>query len=106
MLYRMRRSCLIPPSSEETNEPFEHLVATVTHESYLCPLPLTVQPIIWNYDHCLRLYLLCLFSWENFSLDHAILLSMLFPKLRTQFGKLGSIIAEHPRLKEGDPGVS
>lgn len=56
MLYRMRRSCLIPPSSEETNEPFEHLVATVTHQSHLCPLPLTVQPIIWNYDHCLRLY--------------------------------------------------
>lgn len=25
MLYRMRRSCLIPPSSEETNDPFEHV---------------------------------------------------------------------------------
>nr|BAD10772.1 DNA polymerase epsilon subunit B-like protein [Oryza sativa Japonica Group] len=32
------------------------LVATITHQSHLCPLPLTVQPIIWNYDHCLRLY--------------------------------------------------
>ncbi|KAL5995452.1 hypothetical protein ACLOJK_025514 [Asimina triloba] len=56
LLYRMRRSCLIPPSKEETNDPFEHLVATITHQSHLCPLPLTVQPIIWNYDHCLRLY--------------------------------------------------
>ncbi|GLJ38887.1 hypothetical protein SUGI_0792820 [Cryptomeria japonica] len=56
MLYRMRRSCIIPPSLEETTEPFEHLVATVTHQSHLCPLPLTVQPIIWNFDHCLRLY--------------------------------------------------
>lgn len=56
LLYRMRRSSLIPPSSEETLDPFEHLVATITHQSHLCPLPLTVQPIIWNYDHCLRLY--------------------------------------------------
>lgn len=56
LLYRMRRSSLIPPSTEETTEPFEHLVATITHQSHLCPLPLTVQPIIWNYDHCLRLY--------------------------------------------------
>uniref|UniRef100_A0A0E0H9Z1 DNA polymerase epsilon subunit n=1 Tax=Oryza nivara TaxID=4536 RepID=A0A0E0H9Z1_ORYNI len=56
LLYRMRRSCLIPPTTEETSDPFEHLVATITHQSHLCPLPLTVQPIIWSYDHCLRLY--------------------------------------------------
>lgn len=88
MLYRMRRSCLMPPSMEETDDPFQHvirlfsvfsalvtysfrflkqwklmdfwfelqLVATITHQSHLCPLPLTVQPIIWNYDHCLYLY--------------------------------------------------
>ncbi|KAK1607548.1 hypothetical protein QYE76_031221 [Lolium multiflorum] len=36
----MRRSCLIPPTTEETSDPFEH----------------AIQPIIWNYDHCLRLY--------------------------------------------------
>ncbi|KAE8653182.1 DNA polymerase epsilon subunit B [Cucumis sativus] len=56
LLYRMRRSCLIPPSTEETSDPFEHLVATITHQSHLCPLPLVIQPIIWNYDHCLHLY--------------------------------------------------
>ncbi|XP_027359268.1 DNA polymerase epsilon subunit B [Abrus precatorius] len=56
MLYRMRRSCLMPPSKEETDDHFQHLVATITHQSHLCPLPLTVQPIIWNYDHCLYLY--------------------------------------------------
>lgn len=95
LLYRMRRSCLIPPSTEETEDPFEHvcffsqphpmtpsiliikvwlidyrcciirltfcefllqLVATITHQSHLCPLPLMVQPIIWNYDHSLHLY--------------------------------------------------
>ncbi|KAF1883037.1 hypothetical protein Lal_00003219 [Lupinus albus] len=56
MLYRMRRSCLMPPSEEETDDPFQHLVATITHQSHLCPLPLTVQPIIWTYDHSLYLY--------------------------------------------------
>ncbi|KAK9277998.1 hypothetical protein L1049_027555 [Liquidambar formosana] len=56
LLYRMRRSCLMAPSTEETSDPFEHLVATITHQSHLCPLPLSVQPIIWNYDHCLHLY--------------------------------------------------
>ncbi|KAM6562924.1 hypothetical protein CsatB_022922 [Cannabis sativa] len=56
LLYRMRRSCLLPPSAEETEDSFEHLVATITHQSHLCPLPLVVQPIIWNYDHALYLY--------------------------------------------------
>ncbi|KAL6583692.1 hypothetical protein OROMI_002981 [Orobanche minor] len=56
MLYKMRRTCLMPPSTEETSDPFEHLVATITHQSHLCPLPLSVQPIIWNFDHCLHLY--------------------------------------------------
>ncbi|XP_010493271.1 PREDICTED: DNA polymerase epsilon subunit B-like isoform X2 [Camelina sativa] len=56
LLYRMRRSCLVTPSSEETEDPFKHLVYTITHQSHLCPLPLMVQPIIWNYDHSLRLY--------------------------------------------------
>ncbi|CAI9113288.1 OLC1v1013861C1 [Oldenlandia corymbosa var. corymbosa] len=56
LLYRMRRSCLMPPSTEETSDPFEHLVATITHQSHLCPLPLSIQPIIWNYDHSLHLY--------------------------------------------------
>ncbi|CAH2060898.1 unnamed protein product [Thlaspi arvense] len=56
LLYQMRRSCLIAPSSEETDDPFKHLVYTITHQSHLCPLPLMVQPIIWNYDHSLHLY--------------------------------------------------
>ncbi|KAG6543897.1 hypothetical protein Mapa_014737 [Marchantia paleacea] len=32
------------------------LVATVLHQSHLCPLPLTSQPISWPLDHVLRLY--------------------------------------------------
>ncbi|CAH2059953.1 unnamed protein product [Thlaspi arvense] len=56
LVYRMRRSCLITPSFEETDDPFEHLACTIVQQSHLCPLPLMVQPIIWNYDHSLRLY--------------------------------------------------
>ncbi|KAM0068481.1 putative DNA-directed DNA polymerase [Helianthus debilis subsp. tardiflorus] len=56
LLNKMRNSCLIPHSTEETSDFFELLVATITHQSHLCPLPLSVQPIIWNYDHCLHLY--------------------------------------------------
>ncbi|EFJ04303.1 hypothetical protein SELMODRAFT_236997 [Selaginella moellendorffii] len=56
LLYRMRRLCIVTPSDEETTEPFEHLVATITHQSHLCPLPLTSQPIVWEYDHAMRLY--------------------------------------------------
>ena len=54
--YRMRRSCICLPSEEETNDPFEHLVVTMLHQNHLCPLPLTTQPINWNYDHALSLY--------------------------------------------------
>jgi hypothetical protein len=32
------------------------LVATITHQSHLCPFPLTKEPIAWNYDHSLHLY--------------------------------------------------
>lgn len=56
LLYRMRRSCVVPPSSEETSDLFEHMVATVLQQSHLCPLPLSLQPIFWDYDHALRLY--------------------------------------------------
>ncbi|KAI5445209.1 hypothetical protein KIW84_013456 [Lathyrus oleraceus] len=55
-LYSMSRSSLVPPSVTETTDPFQHYVATITHQSHLCPLPLTKQPIIWNYDHGLDLY--------------------------------------------------
>ncbi|KAG6401972.1 hypothetical protein SASPL_138840 [Salvia splendens] len=32
------------------------LVATIVHQSHLCPLPLSIQPISWNFDHSLHLY--------------------------------------------------
>lgn len=34
----------------------EHMVKTIMDQSHLCPTDLTVQPIVWNYDHFLHLY--------------------------------------------------
>jgi len=34
----------------------EHLVKTLLDQSHLCPLPLRVNPVYWQYDHALRLY--------------------------------------------------
>lgn len=56
LLHRMQRACLLPPSDDETAVPFRHLAATVLQESHLCPLPLTSQPIFWEFDHALHLY--------------------------------------------------
>ena len=70
ILNKMRRHCVIPPavsqnlhnSSEEEDGDAsadiitDHLVKTLMDQSHLCPLPLSVQPIYWNYDNALRLY--------------------------------------------------
>jgi len=56
MTYVFFDNCLNNPFEELKQSFSSQLVATITHQSHLCPLPLTVQPIIWNYDHCLRLY--------------------------------------------------
>jgi hypothetical protein len=33
-----------------------HLVTTLLHQAHLSPLPQTIRPIYWNFDHALRLY--------------------------------------------------
>jgi hypothetical protein len=32
------------------------LVKTLAEQAHLCPFPLPVKPVLWNYDHVLRLY--------------------------------------------------
>lgn len=32
------------------------LVQTILDQAHLAPLPLTVRPILWDFDHSLRLY--------------------------------------------------
>lgn len=56
---RMRRKALLPPKCDAaagTSEMFGHLALTVLQQSHLCPLPLVLQPVYWQYDHALHLY--------------------------------------------------
>ena len=51
---RLRRHALLPPSESES--PLRQLVTTMLDLGHLCPLPITVQPLYWDYDHAMRLY--------------------------------------------------
>ncbi|TPX59514.1 DNA-directed DNA polymerase [Powellomyces hirtus] len=54
---RMRRNCIVSPADSEDVVPIEkHLVATIVDQAHLCPLPITVRPTYWAYDHALRIY--------------------------------------------------
>jgi DNA polymerase epsilon subunit 2 len=52
---KMRRHCFKPPIDDEDFEVTHHLVKTICDEAHLCPLPLNIQPIYWNYDQALWL---------------------------------------------------
>ncbi|EKX36479.1 DNA polymerase epsilon subunit B, partial [Guillardia theta CCMP2712] len=43
------------PSNTEKSV-YEHAAKTILCQGHLCPLPLHVAPIDWNYDHALRMY--------------------------------------------------
>ena len=44
---------LNPPPPEKAAT--EHMIRTVIDQAHLCPLPLSVRPLYWAYDHALRL---------------------------------------------------
>jgi DNA polymerase epsilon subunit 2 len=57
LVHKMRRHCIIQPQfDEETTEISHHLVKTLLDQSHLCPLPLHIQPVYWNFDHHLSLF--------------------------------------------------
>ena len=35
---------------------FEQLSIGILEQSHLCPLPLSIQPILWDFDHSLRIW--------------------------------------------------
>eukprot|EP00959_Pyramimonas_sp_CCMP1952_P132069 2761451-Pyramimonas_sp.AAC.1 len=51
----MMRFARRPPVTEETDSMFEHLATTLIQQGHLCPLPISIQPIYWEYDYALRL---------------------------------------------------
>ena len=54
LMSKMCRNYVKFPSS--SFDMTQHLAKTLTSQFHLCPLPLHVQPIYWQYDHSLRLY--------------------------------------------------
>lgn len=50
---KLRRHCFLNPATDDMTD---HLVRTVCDQSHLCPLPITIKPVYWNYDHAMRLY--------------------------------------------------
>ncbi|KAI9252940.1 DNA polymerase alpha/epsilon subunit B-domain-containing protein [Phascolomyces articulosus] len=53
---RLWRNSLKFPRMTEDEDPTKHIVRTVIDQGHLCPIPLTVRPIFWSFDHALRLY--------------------------------------------------
>lgn len=52
-------------SHDNQDELFCHLAITLLQQSHLCPLPLVVQPVHWQFDQALQLY----------PLPHAVILA-------------------------------
>ncbi|KAK3249755.1 hypothetical protein CYMTET_40834 [Cymbomonas tetramitiformis] len=53
---RMQRLTCLTPDTQETKSFFQHVAVTVLGQGHLCPLPITVQPVYWEFDHAMRLY--------------------------------------------------
>lgn len=53
---RMRRHSVVSPPSHAAENFVGLLVRTLLDQSHLCPLPLPLQPALWDFDHALRLY--------------------------------------------------
>ena len=54
--HRLRRKAIVPPKpSPPERAVTDHLSRTIIDQAHLCPLPLSMQPIYWEYDHALRL---------------------------------------------------
>lgn len=53
---------------QESADVKKHLVRTIIDQAHLCPLPISVQPRYWSFDHALRLYPLptCVIVADNY----------------------------------------
>lgn len=54
IMSKLCRNCIKFPS--ESTKLTTHFVRTILSQAHLCPLPLHVRPVYWQYDHALRLY--------------------------------------------------
>lgn len=56
LLQKMRRNCVMVPDLSASEDLSNHLCKTILDQAHLCPLPLQICPIYWNYSHALNLY--------------------------------------------------
>lgn len=52
LLHKLRRHCIMDPKDDMS----AHLCKTLIEQAHLCPLPIHLQPVYWEYDHALALY--------------------------------------------------
>ncbi|KJE88954.1 DNA polymerase epsilon subunit 2 [Capsaspora owczarzaki ATCC 30864] len=56
LLSKMRRNCILPTPEKSDVSLAAAFTKTVIDQAHLCPLPLHVRPVYWDFDHALRIY--------------------------------------------------
>jgi DNA polymerase epsilon subunit 2 len=56
LMQRMLRNTVRLKSEAPTMDLKKYLVSTILDQAHLCPLPQSARPILWEFDHAMRLY--------------------------------------------------
>ena len=56
LMQRMLRNTARLKSEAKEVDLKRYLVSTILDQAHLCPLPQSARPVLWEYDHALRLY--------------------------------------------------
>ncbi|KAM0752277.1 DNA polymerase epsilon, subunit B [Meredithblackwellia eburnea MCA 4105] len=56
LMSRMMRNAVHMGNEQDESDLRKALVQTILDQAHLAPLPLTVRPVYWEFDHALRLY--------------------------------------------------
>ncbi|KAI8991954.1 DNA polymerase alpha/epsilon subunit B-domain-containing protein [Mycotypha africana] len=74
-MQKMWRNTLLSTNLEADNDPVNHFVHTIVDQGHLCPLPLSVKPVMWAFDNALSLYplphaLIIADKYENYGISY------------------------------------
>lgn len=56
LMQRMLRNTVRLKSEAKDMDLKKYLVSTILDQAHLCPLPQSARPVLWEFDHALRLY--------------------------------------------------
>ena len=95
---------MLDPSTD-TEEEASHLASTLLSQSHLSPLPISSQPIYWDYNHSLQLYplpslLVLADSYEMYHISQDQDSQVANPG---SFATEGSFLLYRPSTKECEP---